>query len=313
MRGLDVVAVGNVNFDISVKLDKPPKADEKVVARDYFMCLGGAATNFSIACARLGLSCGLLARVGCDSMGDMAIERLRREGVDVSHVKACPGAPTGLALILWLGGPRGIVCCRGANALLSPSDLDEKFISQADFILGASISSEVARALAKLCSRLEKPFILDPGGVLAFHEPPRRPEDVLEGVFIFTPNEVELFRLTGLRRLDKAAELAWSWGPELVVVKAGPEGCFIFDGSSLEHVAALRPRRPVDPTGAGDAFNAGLVLGLLRGLRPLDAARLGVAVATLKLERRGASNMPSLADLRGLLAGVGWHDLLDKI
>ena len=309
----EVIAIGNVNVDITIRVSRLPGPDEKLLADEHYVCLGGAATNFAIACARLGLSCGLIACVGQDPPGKLALEALRAEGVDVSHVRAVADAPTGLALILWAGGRRGLVSCRGANDVLASLGLDEGYLSEAKMVLAASVSPELARKLAAACDRLAVPFVLDPGGPLSAERLDRL-QDVLARTHVFTPNRVELTKMTGESDIVKAIESAREAGPDLVVVKAGPDGCFVFDGSSLAHVRALEPPGGlVDPTGAGDAFNAGLVLGLLRGLRPMDAARLGVALATLKLARRGASNMPSLEELRSFLAALGWHELLARL
>ena len=298
----DVMAVGNVNVDLTVSLPRPPGPDEKLVADRCRLCLGGAATNFSIACARLGLATGLIAVVGDDALGRMALRALKAEGIDISYIKRAHEALTGLALVLEMGETRGLVSCRGANDLLSPSDVGPDRVSRAKMVLGASIRLEVAKALASACLEAQRPLVLDPGGTLASHGL-RELEPVLKATYVFTPNRVELFRITGLREFKKAIEVAWSSGPELVVVKAGKDGCFVFDGSSLEHLEAIKPMgRVVDPTGAGDAFNAGLVLGLLKGLKPARAAELGMAVATLKLGRAGASNMPTLKELKALLS-----------
>ncbi len=299
---LDVIAVGNVNVDLTVSLPRPPGPDEKLVADRCRLCLGGAATNFSIACSRLGLATGLIAVVGDDALGRMALEALETEGIDVSYVRRAREALTGLALVLETGGTRGLVSCRGANDLLSPSDVSPERVSKARMVLGASIRLEVARALASACLEARRPLVLDPGGTLASHGL-KELGPVLKATYVFTPNRVELSRITGLEELEKAVEAVWSSGPELVVVKAGRDGCFVFDGSSLEHLGAVEPvGRIVDATGAGDAFNAGLVLGLLKGLEPALAAELGMAVAALKLGRAGASNMPTLEELRAFLS-----------
>ena len=304
--------MGNVNIDLTVRLPRLPGPDEKLVAKQYYMALGGAAANFAVACVRLGLSCGLIARVGQDPLGEMALRALSHEGVNTRHVKISPDLPTGMALVLWAGGSRGVVSCRGANDALSPSDLDRIYLSSAKLILGASLRLHLAEALVEACSSLNVPLILDPGGTLAPHSLDEL-SCILRDVDVFTPNEVELAKITGLKDIRAAAEAVWSCGPRLVVVKAGPRGCFIFDGQELLRVKALKPAEFVDPTGAGDAFNAGFALGLLRGLKPVQSAELGVAVATLKISRRGASNMPTLKELRTFLAQVGWHQLLDKI
>ena len=308
---LDVIAVGNVNVDITVRIPRWPGEDEKLVAEQAHVCIGGAATNFAIACSRLGLSCGLVAAVGDDVLGDLATEALREEGIDVSHVARVRGARTGMALILWAGRSRGLVSCRGANDMLSPEHIDIAYLASSRLVLAASTRLHVAEAVARACSRLSVPFFLDPGGTLASRGLSEL-RNVLRSVRAFLPNEVELSKITGLRDMLAACEAVASLGVELVVVKAGPKGCFIYDGERLSHVEALRPERLVDPTGAGDAFNAGLVLGLLRGLDPVSSARLGVALATLKLGRPGASNTPTLGELMAFLSSLGWADLLMK-
>ncbi|RLI07483.1 hypothetical protein DRO32_03805, partial [Candidatus Bathyarchaeota archaeon] len=194
-----MVAVGNVNLDLTVLVERPPSPDEKLVAHRHYLGLGGAATNFSVACARLGLSCGLVAKVGSDPLGEMALRRLEAEGVDISHVSACPDAPTGLALILWTREGRGLVSCRGANDRLSPEDLEEArpYLSSARVVLGASLRLDVAEALASICSGGPR-LILDPGGTLASHGIGEL-SGILSSTFIYAPNEVELYRSTGLR------------------------------------------------------------------------------------------------------------------
>ncbi len=308
----DVVAVGNVNIDVTARLPRWPGPDEKLVASSARVNLGGAAANFAIACSRLGLSSGLVAVVGADPMGEMALRALEAEGIDVSHIARAPGTYTGVALILWAGQSRGIVSCRGANDLLAPEHLDEGYLASARLVLGASIRLEVAEALASVCARHGVPLLLDPGGTLAEH----RLEElasILPATRVFSPNEVELVKITGRKDIREACEVIWATGVELVVVKAGPRGCYIYDGHRLTHVDALEPERAVDPTGAGDAFNAAFSLGLLMGLEPPDCARLGVALATLKLGRPGASNMPGLAELVPLLSAVGWGDLAEAL
>jgi len=308
----DVIAVGNVNVDITASIPRWPRGDEKLVAERAHVCLGGAAANFAIACSRLGLSCGLIAVVGGDALGELALEELEARGVDVSHIARIEGAHTGMALILRAGQSRGIISCRGANEALSPEHIDMAYLASARLVLAASIRLGVAEALASACSELGIPLFLDPGGTLAsrsLHEL----RDVLRAVQAFLPNEVELSKITGLKDIRASCEALASLGVRLVAVKAGARGCFIYDGERLLHVGALRPKRIVDRTGAGDAFNAGFTLGRLTGLSMLDSARLGIALATLKLGRPGASNMPDLGELRAFLTSIGWERLLEAV
>ena len=308
---LDVVVVGNVNVDIMARVPRWPGEDEKLVAEEARVSLGGAAVNFAIACSKLGLSCGLIGVVGTDALGDMALKSLEKEGVDTGHIARAHGVHTGIALVLQAGSSRGLVSCRGANDLLSPDHIDMAYLASSRLVFAASIRLEIARALAYACSKLGIPFFLDPGGTLA-SKGLEELSPILKDVHVFMPNEIELFKITGVDDLREACEAVMSAGVGLLIVKAGAKGCFIYDENRLIRIGALFPKRIVDPTGAGDAFNAGFTFGRLRTLDPVSSARLGIALATLKLERPGASNMPSIRELKAFLSSIGWAHLLEE-
>lgn len=308
----DVVAIGNINIDISVSIRRWPEADEKLIAERAHLSVGGAATNFAVACSKLGMSSSLIAVVGDDPLGELAVRLLKNEGVDTARIRRVEGELTGIALVISSGSSRGIISCRGANELLSPEDLDEGYISSSRAVLAASTSLGVAERAASLCSKHQVPFLLDPGGTLASYGLEHL-KSTLKATYAFLPNEVELMKITGLTDIKRACEAVFSCGTESIIVKAGQRGCFTYHGDRLSHIEAIRPERVVDPTGAGDAFNAGLVLGLLKGLDIARSARLGIALATLKLQRRGASNMPALEELKDFLSSIGWLDFLEEI
>jgi sugar/nucleoside kinase (ribokinase family) len=115
---------------------------------------------------------------------------------------------------------------------------------------------------------------------------------------VLLPNETEAARIAGEPTRPAAAGALTAAGPRLVV-KLGERGALCADGP-VWHRAELPPVTPVDATGAGDCFNAGLIAGLLRGLALPDAAALGCAVGALSTQAVGGTG--SCPDLASALA-----------
>jgi sugar/nucleoside kinase (ribokinase family) len=118
---------------------------------------------------------------------------------------------------------------------------------------------------------------------------------------ITTPNEKEALLITGRRSKDSAIEDLLKLGVRVVAVKEAERGCTVATKAEIIHVPAFRVRA-VDDTGAGDAFAAGLVVGLLRGMTLKNAALLANAVGALKVSRPGTvGGMPYLREIRRFL------------
>jgi sugar/nucleoside kinase (ribokinase family) len=126
-----------------------------------------------------------------------------------------------------------------------------------------------------------------------------RLREALAQTSLLLPNEGEALRISGAADLDGAATVLTGWGPD-VVVKLGPRGALCAQGPRRQR-AELAPVTPVDSTGAGDCFNAGLIAGLAGGLSLPDAARLGCATGALSTRAAGGTaSAPGLAEARAL-------------
>jgi sugar/nucleoside kinase (ribokinase family) len=268
------------------------------------MVVGGSAAITAVAAARLGLSVGLVAAVGADPAGDFMLAQLSREGVSTGAVAVRDGVPTGMTVALSRGADRAILTAPGAVASLTIQDVPTALLTRARhvhigsyFLLERSLGPGLAAMLATAraagaTTSLDTNW--DPAGKWG----DERLHASLAHTDVLLPNETEALRIAGAPALPAAAGALTAAGPRLVV-KLGERGVLCADGP-VWHRAELPPVTPVDATGAGDCFNAGLIAGLLRGLALPDAAALGCAVGALSTRAPGGT--ASCPDLASALA-----------
>ena len=288
---LDVLAVGNINIDVSFFVEGMPKPDDETFARDFALFHGGSAANFAVGAARLGLSTGILGCVGADSLGREALRLLKAENVLTDSVRVSKRRRTGTVCILVEeSGVRRMIAYRGANEELEL--IVKREIPQARFVQLCNVSRGVLGAVLR--RKGERKVILDPGG----GSKDLRIED-LRGVDLLFVNELECSNLTG-EDYKRGSEIL-SEHVGTVVVKLGSRGAFMRDGEKSAYQEAF-PVKVVDTTGAGDAFNAGFVAALCNGRSGKDCLLWGNGVAALKIQSKGArTGLPTLKDLAKFL------------
>src|ERR1700742_4247606 len=119
-----VVVVGSVNVDISLRIKAMPAAGETVFGTDAVSCVGGKGANQAAAAAACGAPTRFIARVGADVYGGVIRSQLTERGVQLDIKEVPPGTASGLAIIaVEPDGQNRIVVISGANDLLKPQDL----------------------------------------------------------------------------------------------------------------------------------------------------------------------------------------------
>ncbi len=291
------IAVGNINLDISVRVPRLPGPDENVVATEYWIGLGGAATNYAVAVARLGQRSRLVAVAGHEAERLGLLDRLLEAGVDIGSVRIS-GKPTGIVIVLLspAGGEeaRSMVTMRGANLELDASTVPPG----GDVVHLASVRPAL---VGRVCGG-ERLCTYDPGGV-AFHDPEGVARAAGHSEYLML-NLRELEAVTGTRGVEAATTML-SGRLKMVVVKYGSGGAALVDAYGVLGEAEP-PSTPsiVDVTGAGDAFDAAFNVWLLWKRDPLEALRAGVAAGAAKVARRGSSNMPGLKEVASIIGRV---------
>lgn len=300
-----IVVVGSLNMDFVVAVDRLPMPGETVLGRDFQMIPGGKGANQACAAAKLAdnkAHVRMVGRVGYDVFADHLKASLSAAGVDVSAVHATKSHATGVAMIcVESGGQNSIVVASGANHALAASETEAmrpvfRGARYALFQLESPLDT-VAAAL-KLAHEEGARTILDPA--------PAQPlsSEMLAGVDILTPNEIEAALLLGLPltrvSVSDAPALARSLrqrGPKAVVLKLGDQGCFYCDGKTeLFSEACTVVAR--DTTAAGDTFNAALAVALSEDRAIADALRFANAAAAISVTRMGAqASVPARAEV----------------
>jgi sugar/nucleoside kinase (ribokinase family) len=274
----------------------------------------GAPAIFIDQVAKLGQPCGLIGCVGDDDFGRLNIERLRRDGADVSAIAVDPDRPTGSAFVRYRAdGSRDFVynIRHSASGAIAPTAAADALVDSADHlhVMGSALASpalaEMVRgALRRIRSRggtvsfdpnLRKEILSAPGMREALDE-------VLSQTDLFLPSGDELFLLSDAIDADGAARNLLDRGARAVVVKRGAEGATSYDATGKCSVPAF-PVQEVDPTGAGDTFGATYLTFWLRGFPPSEALTLANAAGALAVRRRGPMEGTSTqAELEGFLS-----------
>ncbi|HZL35081.1 MAG TPA: ribokinase [Tepidisphaeraceae bacterium] len=296
-----IVVIGSVNMDLVLRARRIPAPGETLLGDSFMTVPGGKGANQAVAAARLarkGTTVHLVARVGDDDFGQRLLNGLEQHHVNTRHVVITEGTPSGIAMILVdKRGENTIVVASGANARLSPQDIDAAegiIATAAAVVLQLEIPlATVAHALA-LCEQHGVYTILDPAPVPAKGLP-----RALYGVDVLTPNRPEAEALLGVKpRRDTTtkrpddpkmvASRLLSRGAKAVVLKRGGRGALLIDrGGAIKAIKANKVN-VVDTTAAGDAFTAALAVGRAEGMELEQAVRFACAAGALSCQAFGA-------------------------
>lgn len=297
-----IVVVGSVNLDLVCSVARIPRAGETISGSRFEIFHGGKGANQAVAIARLGYPVSMVGKVGDDEFGQRLQQGLKTSGVNTKSLGVARRTSSGVALISTdAQGQNSIAVIPGANGKLIPKDVEKagSLLRSAGMILTQlEIPLETVECLAILARRFDVPLILDPA-------PARELSTrLLRQVKFLTPNETETAILCEVAgdKVNPAtapglARRLVRRGAHNVIIKMGSGGAYVTAGNVEEFLPAFKVKA-VDSTAAGDAFNGGLAVALMRGENFLAAARFASAVAALSVTRMGAQpSMPSARDV----------------
>ncbi len=267
-----VTVIGCVQADVLVSpVTELPPAGATLLTEAMNLRVGGAGANAALAFVEAGRPVRLMGCVGEDRLGDWMREELTEAGV-ADELTVLAGQPTGLTVALESDRrDRTFLTYLGVNAVwepgMIPADaLDCESLLLCDYFVAPGLQGEAARSLLEATraagGRTFFDTAWDPGGFPAATRAAVR--ELLTSVDVFLPNEAEACALAGLppgAAIEAARELQRDCGG-WVVVKLGARGCLAVGPDGAEHTATAPAVTVADTTGAGDAFNAGLVHAL---------------------------------------------------
>lgn len=282
--------IGSNMVDLVTYVTRMPERGETIEAPSFEMGYGGKGANQAVAAARLGSDVMMLTRVGDDIFGAGVLDNLRAQGIDVTHSAKVAGQPNGVApIFVEPSGENLIVIVQGANATLSPADIDA---AAGDLKDCALILLQLEIPLGSVYHAVA--FAAENGVTSILNPAPAAPDlDVsrLKGLGYFCPNETELALLTGLPTeteddIAAAARDLIGRGIRNVVVTLGARGARLVTADTVTQIAPVAVT-PVDTTGAGDAFIGSFAHFHAAGLGAEAALAQAAHYAALSITRRG--------------------------
>jgi len=300
-----IVVIGSINMDLVCRTPAMPRPGETILGTDFVTVEGGKGANQAVAAARLAnrRDVYMIGRVGGDEFGPRLLAGLSTHKVNTDFVTITEGVSSGVAMILVdREGENSIVVAPGANAKLTPRDLDrarELIESAAVVVLQLEIPLATVKHAIALCQEARVYTILDPAPAPAQSLP-----RAFYGVDLLTPNQTEAETLLGLgtqsharrKRAPDAKQIAGDLlarGAKSVILKLGARGAMLAtrDGFTISRGFKAKVQ---DTTAAGDAFTGALAVARAEGMSPATALGFANAAGAICCESFGAQ--PSLPD-----------------
>jgi 5-dehydro-2-deoxygluconokinase len=272
-RPYDVLTMGRIGVDLYPEQSRVALADVKSFAKS----LGGSPTNVAVGAARYGHRSAVITKVGDDGFGTYVRRALRDFGVDDGHVGTDPSLRTPLAFceifppdsfpILFYREPKA----PDMNVAADELDLDAVKSARIFWTTGTGLSDEPSRSatLAALQARDRSPITVHDLDYREMFWPSsedatKQQLRALELATVAVGNREEAEVAVGEGSPEELAKRLLDLGPELAIVKLGPQGVLAAWNGGSERIPSVSVE-VVNGLGAGDAFGAGLCHGLLEG------------------------------------------------
>jgi len=300
MTVFDAVGFGGLNVDKLFKVNKIAKAEEESFIIDCEEACGGSAANTIVGLARLGCKVGFIGKVADDREGKMLVKDFCIEGVDTKGIIHSKHDRSGTVMgFVDEKGDRALYVDPGVNDTIEFDEINMEYAFQTRFLhLTSFVEEKSYQTQKRLIQALPQTvkLSLDPGELYARKGSILEP--IIEKTFVLMPNLNELELLTKTADYRKGADVLLKKGVEIVAVKLGSKGCYVTDGKENHSVEPFKVR-VVDTTGAGDAFCAGFLYGLISNKSLYECGKFGNFVASRCIMKMGARpGLPYLKDLK---------------
>ncbi len=291
----DITCLGILVADLVGKpVDEFPGRGKLTLVDQLELHSGGCAANTGVSLAKIGISTGIMGKVGTDGLGDFMVGVLEKNGLDARGVVRDAKVGTSGTMVMVHGdGERSFIHYLGANAAFTEEDVDfglmedSKILHVAGSFLMPAMDGEPTARVLKKAREMGKITTLDTawdskGRWMSLLRP------CLPYVDYFVPSIEEARMCTGKHEPADVAKVLMDGGVKVVGLKMGEDGCYI--RSADEEVTIPRFNvNAVDALGAGDAFAAGFLVGVLKGWDLEKTGRFANAVGAHCVMELGAT------------------------
>ena len=297
----DVVGFGALNLDKLYKVNMIAKKEEEGSVIHFKESAGGSAANTVVGLARLELRTGFIGKVASDREGKFLLDEFRKENVDTNGITVSEKGRSGTVMgYIDPKGDRALYVDAGVNDQIDFKDIKLDYVSGTEFLhLSSFVGEKPFKAQKQLIEQLSSVKIsFDPGAIYA-RKGLAALKPIIRRSYVMFPNGIEVKLLTG-QEYREGAKTFTELGAELVAVKLGKRGCYVTDGKE-SHLIEPYKVEAVDTTGAGDAFCAGFLYGLIKQKDLYECGKLGNFVASRCISKMGArTGLPKPAELKEL-------------
>jgi ribokinase len=292
-----VVVVGSAMMDLTAYADILPEPGQTLAGQLFTTGFGGKGANQAVMAALCGADVHFIGKLGDDVFGTAIAENFGKLGINSEFVETS-STPNGVAHI-WVdgNGENRIIIIPGANHEIEISKAIEAINSIDNLsvvIAQCEIKQEITLAAFKAAKARGCTTILNPA---PFQEISAALLELCDWII---PNETEFLELHG--QLPTSDEILKSFRPgKNSIVTLGSKGAVYISADGQIHYAAAPKVTAVDTTGAGDSFVGSFAFGLASGKDPIEAMKLGIAIASLSVTRKGAqSSYPNQTEIATL-------------
>lgn len=304
-----VTVFGSFVVDLMARTYRLPVPGETVKGHYFKQGAGGKGFNQGIAAKKAGGNVVMVTKLGKDTLAQVATDAMDAAGLPKDFLFYNDEISTGIALIMVSENTsqNEIVVVPGACGTITDTDIAgvEKEICKSAYIL---LQLEVNQDANEKVARIAK----EHGVRVIINTAPYQPmsEEFLRGAYLITPNETEAEELTGIAVKDmesanQAAKVIFNKGVQNVLITLGGRGVYINTNGNAEIIPAYQVKA-IDTTGAGDAFNGGLLTALAEGKTLREAARFANALAAISVQRIGTTpSMPTREEIDAFISTQG--------
>ncbi len=306
----DVITIGDAMRDIFLfpsleEMEKPVEGEiihpkesfeeflvfglgDKITVSDVAFSIGGTANNVAVGLARLGLKVGICTALGDDNAGREIAEQISKKNVDTAYIKTYRGQHSSFSVIVSYKGERTIFVYHafGPENFSLPENPQTKWLYLGpmaegyDRIFDSTVSLKVKENIK---------VAINPGAV-QIEKGMHTFGGLLRMIDVIFLNRQEAEDISGLRGMPQVKELARTIhleGPKMVVITAGKDGAYAFNGIDFFRVGAY-PGHRLDATGAGDAFASAYLAAIASGEEMQTALKWGVTNSASVIGKIGA-------------------------
>ena len=294
MKKYDVLVVGELNVDLILdELEKFPEVGKEVIALKMTLTLGSSSAIFASNISSLGARVAFIGKIGRDKFGEVVLESLRNNHVDISMIKVDEHWNTGATVVLNVGDDRANTTFPGAMNFLTINDIGDDELQKASHLhfssyflqpgLWGSLGILFRRAKALgLTTSFDMQW--DPKETWDLNI-----ADVLPYVDVFLPNEMELRSLTKKDTLEEAIDAMKKY-THILVIKRGNKGSMVNYQNHLTNLPPFLNKEIVDAIGAGDSFNAGFIFKFIHGCSIQECQRYGNLTGAVSTTAAGGTS-----------------------